>query len=83
MVVVMVRTQISMTASQAEALRRLAARRRTSQAALLREAIDLLVRAESQASRIDRARAAVGVGASGLTSISVDHDAALSDAFAE
>jgi hypothetical protein len=77
----MIRTQISMTPAQAEALRRLAAQRRTSQAALLREALDLLVAEEARERRIERARAAIGAGGSGSSSTAVDHDGVLADAF--
>ena len=73
----MIRTQISLTAEQAEALRRLAQLRRRSQAALLRDALDDLLADEDRLRRVERARRAVGVGASGTKTTSEDHDAAL------
>ncbi len=77
----MIRTQISMTEAQAESLRRLAALRQQSQAALLREALDLLLAAESRASRAERARTVLGAFRSGVHDTSEHHDDALDDAF--
>jgi hypothetical protein len=79
----MIRTQISMTEEQADALRRLAALRRVSQAALLRDALDELLGNEVRLRRIERARAACGAFRSDLGPVSgADHDALLDDAFA-
>lgn len=70
----MVRTQISLTEEQAEGLRRLAALRRRSQAALMREAVDQLLSAgDEEQHRIERARAVVGAFSSGGAS-GRDHD---------
>ena len=77
----MIRTQISMTEQQAEALRRLAALRDKSQAAVLRDALDALVDADQRAIRIARARSALGAYRSGTSTTSVDHDDALVEAF--
>lgn len=70
-----------MTAEQAEALRRLAAVRQRSQAALMRDAIDALTADVELTRRIERARRAVGAFRSGTTQTSVDHDAALVEAY--
>ena len=78
----MIRTQISMTPDQADALRRLAALRRRSQAALLRDALDGLLGDEERSRRIARARRVIGAFRSGSADTSVEHDAALDDAFA-
>ena len=77
----MIRTQISMTEEQAEALRRLAAVRQRSQAALLREALDTLLDADERAARAERALAVLGAFHSGSSDTSEHHDAALADAF--
>jgi hypothetical protein len=79
----MIRTQISMTREQGEALRRVAAVRRISQAAVLRDALDVVVANEERTRRIDRARRALGSFSSGTTDTSVEHDAALDDAFSQ
>ena len=87
----MIRTQISMTEQQAEGLRRLAALRQRSQAALLREALDDLLDGAELERRIELARAAIGRHSSGQHSsgqhhsgqqgIAEDHDAELERAF--
>jgi hypothetical protein len=76
-----IRTQISMTEDQAEALRRLAAARRVSQAALLREAIDALVADDDRVHRARRARAVVGRYRSGQSDTSERHDEVLAEIF--
>jgi hypothetical protein len=77
----MIRTQISMTDEQADGLRRLAEMRRRSQAALMRDALDALIADSDRARRIARARHAAGSFHSGSSETSVEHDAALTDAF--
>lgn len=77
----MIRTQISMTDEQAEALRRLAAARQRSQAALLRDALDALVRSDDVARRIARARRGFGAFRSGTADTSERHDEVLAEAF--
>ncbi|HWM19888.1 MAG TPA: hypothetical protein VNO51_09385 [Ilumatobacteraceae bacterium] len=79
----MIRTQISMTEAQAEALRRVAATRRISQAAVLRDALDIVAANEEQARRIDRARRALGSFSSGFADTSAEHDAVLDDVFSQ
>lgn len=78
----MIRTQISMTEEQAEGLRRLAALRNRSQAALLRDALDVVLGDRRRAERIQRARQAIGAFHSGRSDTSERHDEALDDAFA-
>lgn len=75
------RTQISMTEAQAEALRRLASVRAQSQSALLREALDALLSAETRTSRAQRARDVLGSFRSGTHTTSERHDDALDEAF--
>lgn len=77
----MIRTQISMTEEQAAALRRLAALRERSQAALLRDALDTLLEADARGARAERARAVIGAFRSGSRDTSEAHDAALDDAY--
>jgi hypothetical protein len=78
---VVIRTQISMTEAQAEALRRLSAARGTSQAALLREALDLLLTEDERAQRVRRALAVVGRYRSGSGDTSARHDDALAEIY--
>jgi hypothetical protein len=78
----MVRTQIQLTEAEARALRRLAAERSTSLAALVREGIALLLRARRQVSQEEirrRASAVVGRFRSGTGDLADHHD----DYFAE
>jgi len=76
-----VRTQVQLTDEQATRLRRAAAKRGVSMAALIREALDELPDTGSEDGRWDRALAAVGAGASGLSNVSSDHDRHLAEAF--
>lgn len=78
----MVRTQISMTEEQAEGLRRLAALRQRSQAALLRDALDSLLAGNAHQRRTARARQAIGAFRSGHHDTSEHHDAAFADTVA-
>lgn len=79
----MVRTQISMTEEQAEALRRLAAIRRRSQAALMREALDQYLASAHDDDRYERSLAAIGAFHGGGGNVAVDHDAELDAAYSE
>lgn len=79
----MIRTQIQLTERQAEALRQLAAQRRTSMAELIRGAVDRLIEAGGQDDRWERALAAVGAGTSDRTDVSDEHDRYLADAYAD
>lgn len=78
----MIRTQLSMTEGQADALRRLSALRQRSQAALLRDALDTLLDANERAARAERAGEVIGAFRSGSSDTSEQHDEALDDAFA-
>lgn len=78
----MERTQISLTEAQARRLRRLAQRRRTSMAALIRDAVDRVY--PEPGGGDDRwAVAIAGAGGfhSGRADVSVEHDRDLADAF--
>ncbi|WP_208029521.1 ribbon-helix-helix protein, CopG family [Rhabdothermincola sediminis] len=77
----MIRTQISMTPAQAEGLRRLAAARRRSQAALLRDALDGLLGDDERRRLVERARRPVGAFASGHRTTSARHDEVLDHAY--
>lgn len=77
-----IRTQISMTDEQQEALRRLAALRQVSQAAVFRDALDTILDHELRATRATRARTAIGAFRSGTTNTSTEHDEAPLEAFA-
>jgi hypothetical protein len=76
------RTQISLTAEQADRLRRLASERGTSMAALLRDAVDRIYPEGDDAdmeARWRRALESVGGGRSGHRDISRRHDEHLAD----
>jgi len=80
----MERKQVQLTRQQAEAVHRVAVRRKTSDAAIVREAVDLWLRARGRGSdkeRWQRALAVVGKFASGRTDISKEHDRELAEAF--
>lgn len=73
----MVRTQIQLTASQVAELKRLAAARGVSMAAVIRDAIDAYLAREAGPpweERVERALAAVGCCASGLGDLAERHD---------
>ena len=78
----MIRTQISLTPEQMAGLKRLAAERQTSMAALLRDAVErLLQTVPSREGRLEAAESIVGQFDSGHTDISEQHDGHLADAF--
>jgi hypothetical protein len=78
------RTQISLTDEQARRLRTLAKRRRTSMAALIREAVDSVYPPPGgMDSRWDAALAAVGGFRSGSADTSSDHDRVLGEVMGE
>ncbi len=77
----MERTQISLTADQARELRRLARRRNTSMASLIREAVERTYGLNTTLdARWERALASVGGFRSGRADISERHDDYLVDA---
>ena len=82
--VIMMRTQIQLTESQALALKRLAANENVSIAELIRRSIDQTLRATHIVSRDDRRKRALGViGAftSGQRDIAQCHDDLLAEAY--
>jgi hypothetical protein len=70
----MVRTIIQLPEDQAAALARAARRRGVSKAALVREALGLLLARESGEPALERALRAAGSGASGLRDLAERHD---------
>ena len=76
----MVRTQIQLTEPQARALRRVAASRGMSMAAVIREVLDQAL-TRSQDAGVERSLAAVGSYSSKGRTMSRDHDRALEEAF--
>ena len=78
----MVRTQISLTQAQFEALKARAEVTGTSMAAVIRDAVDHALTAPEDETWV-RALDAVGAGQSGIDDVSLDHDRHLADALAE
>ncbi len=81
----MVRTQIQLEKSQAAVLQKMATARKQSMAQLIRMSVDLFVKQESgakNASRLGRAKSAVGKFSSTSSDGSRHHDQYLADAFA-
>lgn len=79
----MVRTQIQLSESEAEAVKQLARERSSSMAAVIRDAVDQYVERESGAplsQRWRRSVAAVGGFHSGLADLSQRHDEEFADA---
>lgn len=70
----MVRTIIQLSEDQAAALERAARRRRVSKAAIVREALGLLLAREDGDPACERAMRAAGAGASGLRDLAERHD---------
>lgn len=82
----MVRTQVQITEVQMRTLRRLAADRGVSVAALIREGVELLVRAAERPDdkrQRERALAVAGRFRSGRADLAAEHDRYLEDAYAE
>lgn len=77
----MVRTQIQLTEAQARALKRLAAERGVSIAALIREAVDRLVHGGDPDAVWRRALAVIGRYSAGPGNVSEDHDRHLEEAY--
>ena len=78
----MIRTQIQLTEEQARHLRRIAAERGISVAALIREAVERMVAVDPGPARLERALSAIGRFASNRRDISTEHDRYLADDFA-
>lgn len=73
----MIRTQIQLTAEQADDLKRLAAAKGVSMAAVIREAVDAHLareRGPSWEERVERALSYVGCFHSGLGDLAENHD---------
>ena len=80
----MKRVQVSLTEQQMNRLRRLARKRRSSMAALIREAVDQVYPDKvAMSAAWDRAQASVGGLRSDRTDVSERHDDYLADAFGE
>ncbi|RIK10257.1 MAG: hypothetical protein DCC49_03740 [Acidobacteria bacterium] len=77
----MIRTQISISERQARQLRNLARATGRSQAALIRDAIDLLVSDDERLLRIERARQPISAYRSGQADTAKNHDEVLDEAF--
>lgn len=75
------RTQISLTSAQARELRRLARKRGTSMAALIREAVERTYGGAEEDARWRRALASVGGFRSDRSDVAEHHDDVLADAF--
>ena len=75
----MVRTIIQLREPQAAALERVAHRRGVSKAAVIREALDALLTREGRDEHVERALAAAGCGASGVSDLAERHDDYLVD----
>lgn len=77
----MIRTQIQLTEKQAKALKRAAAARGVSIAAVIREAVDRVVEERAEDVLWSRALAAVGSLRGGGENVSEEHDRYLVDAY--
>lgn len=77
----MIRKQVQFTERQAARIRREAARRGTSESAVIREAVDrgLGGRTGPTDEQWDRALAGAGMGRSGLTDLGEEHDRYLAE----
>ena len=76
----MIRTQIQLTEAQAESIRRMAGDKQLSMAEIIRQGVDMLLRAPlvpDHGSRVQRALAAAGRFRSGHTETSEAHDEVL------
>lgn len=79
----MVRTQVQLTDSQVQVLKRMAAERGVSIAELIRQSLEHFLRTAGNADREERARralAAAGRFRSGLGDLAAEHDRYLADA---
>lgn len=80
----MVRTQIQLTDEQVKKLKRLAASRHLSVAALIRQAVDAMVTSSAIVDVEERRRRAINIAgkfSSGKHDISKEHDKYLAEAF--
>lgn len=79
----MIRTQIQLTESQAQALKVKAREQGVSMAELVRQAVDLLTADQGRKERKRRALAVVGKYGSGRGDIAREHDRYLDEAYAD
>ena len=77
----MIRTQIQLTERQAAALKMVARERGVSMAAVIRDAVDVVVDEASRQARVERAIAAVGGFSGGGRDVARDHDRYLEEAY--
>jgi len=80
----MIRTQIQLTEEQAQRLRSIALERGVSVAELIRQSIDLYIQSSMQPTPAEkrlRALSIAGIGASGRTDLSTEHDRYLAEAY--
>ncbi len=78
----MIRTQVQFTEPQLQALRQLSAQTGKSIADLVRQSVELYLRAQRGPTReelVKRALSVVGMSSSGLTDVSVNHDKYLAE----
>ena len=78
----MIRTQVQLTAKQAEAVKRTAAEQGVSMAEVLRQLVDAHLMSTPGGERRQRAIRAIGRHRSGRGDVSRQHDRELGDAFA-
>lgn len=79
----MVRTQIQLTEEQAAAIKRIAAQRGVSMAAVIRDAVDGILDGDERRARWERALSVIGQGSSGLPDVGQDHDRYLDEAYGD
>jgi len=82
----MIRTQIQLTKEQVKAIKRVAAAQGESLAAVVRRAIDMMLKAAPAEDREDQRKRAleiVGKFRSGRSDVSTSHDSHLAEAFRE
>jgi Arc/MetJ-type ribon-helix-helix transcriptional regulator len=77
----MVRTQIQLTEEQAAAVKRIAAQRGVSMAAVIRDAVDEILDGDERRAQWERALSVVGSASGGGGNVSEEHDRYLEEAF--
>ena len=82
----MYRTQIQIREDQAKKLKEMAAEYNISVAELIRQSIDLLIESDHEltpAEKRERAAAIVGIAASGIIDLSINHDDYLAEIYGD
>lgn len=82
----MIRTQIQLTEEQSQTLKEMAQERGVSMAELIRQSIENFIRARNQLTLEEKRRRAlsiVGIAASGVTDLGVNHDDYLVEAYGD